>query len=226
MYGKDWSDGNAGGFKLCVANGTEASVKRLEGYPNGTLTWDFEKILTERELGYRRANIYYAVGDSAYHLNLPTNWYLECITAGMTSNSTLTINNPTDGSTITDGTVVWKIRNLVTLLYNITSPNQILNSMLNSQSSNNGYTLSTYIVFGSLFNNFKIQLIYDNAATLNEREVVFPIAFTNYPNLAIGYNNFDNHVLSKLNVYTKTFNSCVYIKDIQDIGVHITAMQF
>ena len=104
--------------------------------------------------------------------------------------------------------------------------NQILNSMLNSQSSNNGYKLSTYIVFGSLFNNFKIQLIYDNASTLNEREVVFPILFTNYPNLAIGYNNFDNHILSKLNVYTKTLNSCVYIKDIQDVGVHITAMQF
>ena len=41
---------------------------------------------------------------------MPAGWYLECRTAGTTSSSDLVINNPTIGSTVSDGTVMWMMK--------------------------------------------------------------------------------------------------------------------
>jgi len=66
-------------------------------------------LTSKNELGYRQKNMNYSVRDIAYHNTLPTGWYLECTTAGTTSNSDLTIGSPAIGSTVSDGTVVWVI---------------------------------------------------------------------------------------------------------------------
>ena len=70
-------------------------------------------------LGYRQPNTIYTAGKIAYHASLPTGWYLECTTAGTSGNEDLTISSPTVNSTVSDGTTVWTIRNIVESLYTI-----------------------------------------------------------------------------------------------------------
>lgn len=60
--------------------------------------------------GLRKKDTLYAADDMAYHVDLPTGWYLECTTAGITSASNLVITSPGVGDTVTDGAVVWTIR--------------------------------------------------------------------------------------------------------------------
>ena len=66
-------------------------------------------LASKNELGYRQKNTNYSVGDITYHNTLPTGWYLECTTAGTSGSNDLTINSPSIGGTVTDGTVVWMI---------------------------------------------------------------------------------------------------------------------
>ena len=58
-------------------------------------------------LGYRQPNKSYSIGDIAYHSNLLTGYYLECTTAGTSASNDIMPSN-TIGSTISDGTVVWR----------------------------------------------------------------------------------------------------------------------
>ncbi len=60
--------------------------------------------------GLRKKSTIYAADDMAYHVDLPTGWYLECTTDGTTSASDLVITSPSVGDTVTDGTVTWTIR--------------------------------------------------------------------------------------------------------------------
>ena len=61
----------------------------------------------------RRPYTSQAVGDIKFASGLPTGWYLECTTAGDTSNTDLTLPaTPAIGDTVTDGTVTWTIRKI------------------------------------------------------------------------------------------------------------------
>ena len=63
-------------------------------------------------MGFRKASTAYSVGNIAYHASLPTGYYLECTTAGTTNNSSLTISNTTIGTTVSDGSVTWTMKNI------------------------------------------------------------------------------------------------------------------
>ena len=81
---------------------------------NGSYTYFYsaEFILNNNaSLGYRQPNKSYSIGDIAYHSNLPTGYYLECTTAGTTSVGDITPPSKID-NTVTDGTVVWMIRDI------------------------------------------------------------------------------------------------------------------
>ena len=108
LRGKDHNT-EPGYFNINAHNGTK--VKTLLGTADGTLTWNNENIMTDKKLGYRQPNTSYSIGNIAYHNNLPISWYLECITAGTSSNNDLTISTPAIGNMITDGTIVWNIKN-------------------------------------------------------------------------------------------------------------------
>ena len=60
----------------------------------------------------RKKSTTYAIHDVAYHASLPAGRFLECTTAGTTSNSNLTLSSITEGTTTTDGTVVWTVRKI------------------------------------------------------------------------------------------------------------------
>lgn len=60
---------------------------------------------------YRQSSTTYAAGQIAYHSALPTGWYLECTTAGISGAGDLTISSPSVNQTITDGTVTWTVHN-------------------------------------------------------------------------------------------------------------------
>jgi len=70
----------------------------------------------KNKVGYRQKNKTYAIGDIAYHSDLPTGCYLECTTAGTTSSGDLVISSPSIGSTMTDGTVTWTVGKIFSLL--------------------------------------------------------------------------------------------------------------
>jgi microcystin-dependent protein len=102
---------------VCIVGGTTGSADitlpspRVEGARilDGTVTWAMRKIATYGGIGYRQSSTSYYTGAIAYSTTLPAGWYLECTTAGTTSASDLVITSPTDGDTVTDGTVVWMI---------------------------------------------------------------------------------------------------------------------
>ena len=60
-------------------------------------------------LGYRQPSTAYTAGAIKYHASLPTGWYLECTTTGTSGSGDLSISSPAIGSTVSDGTVAWKI---------------------------------------------------------------------------------------------------------------------
>jgi hypothetical protein len=76
---------------------------------DGDVTWKLRKVATEGGLGYRQPSTTYTAGQIAYHSALPTGYYLECTTPGMTSSGDLSISSTTIGDTVTDGTVTWTI---------------------------------------------------------------------------------------------------------------------
>ena len=65
-------------------------------------------LASKNELGFRKPNTAYTIGQIAYHSALPMGCYLECTTAGTTNNSDI-IPTSTIGNTISDGTVIWTI---------------------------------------------------------------------------------------------------------------------
>ena len=62
-------------------------------------------------IGYRQPNTTYTAGQIAYHSALPTGYYLECTTAGITAAGDITPSS-TIGGTVSDGTVTWRICNV------------------------------------------------------------------------------------------------------------------
>jgi hypothetical protein len=73
--------------------------------------------MTYNPLGYRQPSTTYEVGDIKYHSALPTGWYLECTTAGISGSGDLTISSPTIGGTVTDGTATWTVRKMESTEY-------------------------------------------------------------------------------------------------------------
>jgi len=65
---------------------------------------------TQGEAFFWQASTAYAVGDIAYSTTLPSYAYLECTVAGTTAATEPTW--PDAGSTVTDGTVTWIVRDL------------------------------------------------------------------------------------------------------------------
>lgn len=64
----------------------------------------------------RQPSTTYSEGDIKYSSLLPTGWYLECTTAGTTGSGDIALPSPVaEKDTVTDGTVVWTIRNLTTV---------------------------------------------------------------------------------------------------------------
>jgi hypothetical protein len=63
------------------------------------------------DVWFRQASTVYDNGAIALLLTLPTGWYLECTgTGGTTDAGDLVITSPSVGDTVTDGAVVWTIR--------------------------------------------------------------------------------------------------------------------
>jgi hypothetical protein len=68
----------------------KADVAAGTGLPSNTPEY-WELAPSAAQLGYRQPNTEYAVGAIAYHASLPTGYYLECTTAGTTSNGDLSV---------------------------------------------------------------------------------------------------------------------------------------
>jgi len=62
---------------------------------------------------FRKNSTAYAVGSIVFSASLPSGFVLECTTAGTTASTEPTINNVTEGNTISDGTVTWTYRCLL-----------------------------------------------------------------------------------------------------------------
>jgi len=66
---------------------------------------------SEIDYMFRQSNTQYSGGDIVF-LSSPTGWFLVSENTGITANSALVIATPTDGDTITDGTVTWTLRKI------------------------------------------------------------------------------------------------------------------
>jgi hypothetical protein len=108
----------------------------------------------------RQAATAYTVGTIKYHPNLPTGYYLECTTAGITSAGDITPSS-TIGDTVSDGTVTWTVSKDLsvrggTILGNISLNNGINNiisasgtqSVLSLQADQNPYNGSQIVIYG------------------------------------------------------------------------------
>lgn len=122
----------------------------------GSNSWtDWERIITDKNSGYRWPNTSYAVGQIAYHSSLPTGRYLECTTGGTTDSGELVISNTTIGGTIIDGSVTWTIRALSALFKIHEATNEVLEDV-NTVITNGLYSVKPQTintpedVFGTL----------------------------------------------------------------------------
>lgn len=119
------SDTELGGIKISnsftVANDGTLSIKKSgktilgavkSSDDEGKVSVNNDGTMTYNPLGYRQPSTTYAAGQIAYHASLPTGWYLECTTAGISGSGDLTISSPSIGGTVSDGTVTWTIRSL------------------------------------------------------------------------------------------------------------------
>lgn len=78
-----------------------------------TTEGDITTIQTQLDNNNRKPTTTYELKDIRYYSGLPVGWYLECTTAGETSASDITLPSPiVENATVTDGTVVWKIRKI------------------------------------------------------------------------------------------------------------------
>lgn len=82
----------------------------LSSTDEGNVTVNNDGTMTYNPLGYRQPSTAYTAGQIAYHSALPTGRYLECTTEGTSGSGELTISTTTVGTTVSDGTVVWTIR--------------------------------------------------------------------------------------------------------------------
>ena len=67
-------------------------------------------LISKAEYGFFERNKKYAVGDIAYTTQLPAGYYLECVTAGTTSNTEPSIS--VESENVNDGTVKWGVKNI------------------------------------------------------------------------------------------------------------------
>ena len=67
-------------------------------------------LISKAEYGFLERNKKYAVGDIAYTTQLPAGYYLECVTAGITSNTEPSIS--VESENVNDGTVKWGVKNI------------------------------------------------------------------------------------------------------------------
>lgn len=67
-------------------------------------------LISKAEYGFLERNKKYAVGDIAYTTQLPAGYYLECVTAGTTSNTEPSIS--VESENVNDGTVKWGVKNI------------------------------------------------------------------------------------------------------------------
>ena len=67
-------------------------------------------LISKAEYGFLKRNTKYAVGDIAYTTQLPAGYYLECVTAGTTSNTEPSIS--VESENVNDGTVKWGVKNI------------------------------------------------------------------------------------------------------------------
>lgn len=104
----------------CIVGGTSGSADitipspAVEGARiiDGNVTWALRKIATYGGVGYRQSSTSCPIGSMAFSTALPAGWYLESTTGGITSADDLVITSPTVGATVTDGAVVWTIREM------------------------------------------------------------------------------------------------------------------
>lgn len=119
------SDTELGGIKISnsftVANDGTLNIKKsgktiLGGVKSsddeGKVTVNNDATMTYNPVGYRQPSTTYEVGNIKYHSALPTGWYLECTTPGISGSGDLTISSPSIGDTVSDGTVTWRICNV------------------------------------------------------------------------------------------------------------------
>ena len=104
-------------------------------------------LISKKELGYRQPNTTYNIGDIVYHKDLPTDWYLECITSGSTGNEDIIFNNVI-GTIINDGTVKWAINGI---MHNAASHNALYRGADLTDYFNSG-EMSTAIANGTFQN--------------------------------------------------------------------------
>ena len=67
-------------------------------------------LISKAEYGFLERNKKYAVGDIAYTTQLPTGYYLECVTAGTTGHTEPSIS--VESENVNDGTVKWGVKNI------------------------------------------------------------------------------------------------------------------
>lgn len=96
----------------CSITGTAARAKADE---SGRVIADSylgktEKAVSAGALQTLERNTAYKVGDIAYTTQLPAGYYLECVTAGTTSNTEPSIS--VESENVNDGTVKWGVKNI------------------------------------------------------------------------------------------------------------------
>lgn len=155
---------------------------------------------------YRKPSTLYDPDDRVSLQDLPAGWFLECSTGGTTDSGAITAPSPlTEGATITDGTVIWKVRRAVcendyskesfgtsvinhllgsTLasIISAVSKDSVFSKLLKLSLEATGlrYSMGTngYICLGSLFGNLILQWGYTSLSHPNfDVTISFPISF-------------------------------------------------
>jgi microcystin-dependent protein len=116
----------AGLYLECTTEGTSGSAKptipatvvpNTTTITDNTVTWTVREISsTQIDDSYsRQPSTAYQSGDIRFLYGvLPVGWFLECSTEGTSGSGDLTIATPTEGDTVTDGTVEWTIKKMGT----------------------------------------------------------------------------------------------------------------
>lgn len=95
----------------------KARAISLTGDITGSATFDgtADVNINSQSSIFRQPNTSYQVGDMVYIKGAGVKYYLLCVTAGTTAETDIDMTSVADGSSITDGTVVWTIRKLTTV---------------------------------------------------------------------------------------------------------------